>query len=105
MIQAAGGDISELLLISANILAYIKSAPDNLSILVSHVECAAFELPFIDGEKFGRAEKSSHGYSFIPILEGMILNHKINLKDSGIEKIGIVDFIKSLFSRAAFPPP
>jgi DEAD/DEAH box helicase domain-containing protein len=30
--------------------------PDNLSILVSHVECAAFELPFEDGEKFGRAE-------------------------------------------------
>ena len=27
--------------------------PDNLSILVSHVECAAFELPFLDGEKFG----------------------------------------------------
>ncbi len=27
--------------------------PDNLSILVSHVECAAFELPFEDGEKFG----------------------------------------------------
>jgi DEAD/DEAH box helicase domain-containing protein len=30
--------------------------PDNLSILVSHIECAAFELPFEDGEKFGRAE-------------------------------------------------
>jgi DEAD/DEAH box helicase domain-containing protein len=30
--------------------------PDNLSILVHHVECAAFELPFADGEKFGRAE-------------------------------------------------
>lgn len=30
--------------------------PDNLSILVSHVECAAFELPFTDGEKFGRIE-------------------------------------------------
>lgn len=30
--------------------------PDNLSILVSHIECAAFELPFTDGEKFGRAE-------------------------------------------------
>ena len=30
--------------------------PDNLSILVHHVECAAFELPFVDGEKFGRAE-------------------------------------------------
>ncbi|MBP7706930.1 MAG: DEAD/DEAH box helicase [Candidatus Aminicenantes bacterium] len=30
--------------------------PDNLSILVSHVGCAAFELPFGDGETFGRAE-------------------------------------------------
>ena len=30
--------------------------PDNLSILVSHIECAAFELPFTEGEKFGRAE-------------------------------------------------
>lgn len=30
--------------------------PDNLSILVSHVECAAFELPFKDGEKFGRLD-------------------------------------------------
>jgi len=29
--------------------------PDNPSILVSHVECAAFELPFEDGETFGRA--------------------------------------------------
>ncbi len=27
--------------------------PDNLSILVSHVECAAFELPFEEGETFG----------------------------------------------------
>ncbi|MFB0565062.1 MAG: DEAD/DEAH box helicase [Candidatus Aminicenantaceae bacterium] len=32
--------------------------PDNLSILVSHVECAAFELPFKDGEKFGRVDLS-----------------------------------------------
>lgn len=32
--------------------------PDNLSILVSHIECAAFELPFHDGEKFGRADIS-----------------------------------------------
>ncbi len=30
--------------------------PDNLSILVSHVECAAFELPFRDGEKFGQVK-------------------------------------------------
>ncbi|MBN1272590.1 MAG: DEAD/DEAH box helicase [Candidatus Aminicenantes bacterium] len=32
--------------------------PDNLNILVSHVECAAFELPFKDGEKFGRVDIS-----------------------------------------------
>ena len=30
--------------------------PDNLTILINHLECAAFELPFQDGEKFGRAE-------------------------------------------------
>ena len=30
--------------------------PDNLSILVSHIECAAFELPLTEGEKFGRVE-------------------------------------------------
>lgn len=27
--------------------------PDNLAILISHIKCAAFELPFQDGEKFG----------------------------------------------------
>src|SRR5690606_23720666 len=27
--------------------------PDNLMILVSHLKCAAFELPFTDGEAFG----------------------------------------------------
>jgi DEAD/DEAH box helicase domain-containing protein len=30
--------------------------PDNLSILINHIECAAFELPFADGEKFGSVE-------------------------------------------------
>lgn len=30
--------------------------PDNLSILVNHIQCAAFELPFEDGEKFGSVE-------------------------------------------------
>ncbi len=30
--------------------------PDNLSIFVSHIECAAFELPFVEGEKFGSQE-------------------------------------------------
>lgn len=30
--------------------------PDNLSILVSHIECATFELPFAEKDKFGRVE-------------------------------------------------
>jgi DEAD/DEAH box helicase domain-containing protein len=30
--------------------------PDNLSILISHIDCASFELPFVDGEKFGQAD-------------------------------------------------
>lgn len=30
--------------------------PDNLLILLSHIQCAAFELPFDDGERFGRED-------------------------------------------------
>ncbi len=30
--------------------------PDNVAILVSHLKCAAFELPLEEGESFGRAE-------------------------------------------------
>lgn len=30
--------------------------PDNLSILISHIKCAAFELPFVPGENFGSEE-------------------------------------------------
>lgn len=30
--------------------------PDNLSILVEHIKCAAFELPFVEGEKFSRED-------------------------------------------------
>jgi DEAD/DEAH box helicase domain-containing protein len=32
--------------------------PDNLLILLSHIQCAAFELPFSDGERFGREDLS-----------------------------------------------
>jgi DEAD/DEAH box helicase domain-containing protein len=32
--------------------------PDNLAILLSHIKCAAFELPLAEGELFGRAEVS-----------------------------------------------
>jgi len=30
--------------------------PDNLLILLSHIQCAAFELPFGEGERFGRED-------------------------------------------------
>lgn len=30
--------------------------PDNLAIMADHLKCAAFELPFEDGEKFGTAD-------------------------------------------------
>ena len=30
--------------------------PDNLLILLSHIQCASFELPFKDGESFGRED-------------------------------------------------
>jgi DEAD/DEAH box helicase domain-containing protein len=30
--------------------------PDNLSILISHIECSAFELPFLEGERFGQVD-------------------------------------------------
>jgi len=30
--------------------------PDNLLILLSHIQCASFELPFADGDRFGRED-------------------------------------------------
>ena len=32
--------------------------PDNLLVLLSHIQCAAFELPFRDGDRFGREDLS-----------------------------------------------
>lgn len=32
--------------------------PDNLEILISHLKCAAFELPITDGEKFGKHDST-----------------------------------------------
>lgn len=34
----------------------VRINPDNLMILVDHIKCAAYELPFKKGEKFGNAE-------------------------------------------------
>ncbi len=46
--------------------------PDNLTILINHIECAAFELPFQDGEMFGRAEIAE---ILIYLEEEKILHH------------------------------
>ncbi|HSF14494.1 MAG TPA: DEAD/DEAH box helicase [Vicinamibacteria bacterium] len=46
--------------------------PDNLSILVDHVKCAAFELPFRDGERFG-GEDLAEILSFLE--EHEVLHH------------------------------
>lgn len=46
--------------------------PDNLFILYSHMKCAAFELPFEDGEKFG-VETTSEILSFME--EAKLLRH------------------------------
>lgn len=34
---------------------HARIAPDNLGVLAAHVACAAFELPFVSGEKLGNA--------------------------------------------------
>jgi DEAD/DEAH box helicase domain-containing protein len=77
--------------------------PDNLIILLSHIKCAAFELPFVDGEKFGPD-------TFIEILqfleEERILRHvggkwhwmceafpaeQISLRTASTDNVVIVD--------------
>ncbi|MGH9320415.1 MAG: DEAD/DEAH box helicase, partial [Vicinamibacteria bacterium] len=46
--------------------------PDNLSILVDHIKCASFELPFQDGETFG-SENLNEILSFLQ--EHNVLHH------------------------------
>lgn len=46
--------------------------PDNLPILISHLKCAAFELPFTDGEQFG-VETTGEILEFL--AEERILHH------------------------------
>jgi DEAD/DEAH box helicase domain-containing protein len=46
--------------------------PDNLLILISHLKCAAFELPFADGEQFG---VGTTGEMLAYLEEEQILRH------------------------------
>ncbi|MGB9812492.1 MAG: DEAD/DEAH box helicase [Thermovenabulum sp.] len=77
--------------------------PDNLYILVSHIKCAAFELPFEDGEKFGNAPTQE----FLKFLEGEgILRHvggrwhwmseafpaeEVSLRSASMENFVVID--------------
>ncbi len=47
--------------------------PDNLYILLSHFKCAAFELPFEDGDSFGNAPGSAELLDYLD--EAGILHH------------------------------
>ena len=47
--------------------------PDNLYILLSHFKCAAFELPFEDGDSFGNAPAPEEYLGFLE--ESHILHH------------------------------
>jgi len=49
--------------------------PDNLLILLGHIRCAAFELPFRAGEAFGRVEAARLG-EFLGFLEEAGLLHR-----------------------------
>ena len=53
--------------------------PDNLHILVDHIKCAAFELPFRQGEQFGRHDLQE----ILTILSERGLVHRTGATDRG----------------------
>ncbi|MGE5484519.1 MAG: DEAD/DEAH box helicase [Ignavibacteriales bacterium] len=52
--------------------------PDNLYILLSHLKCAAFELPFEDGEAFGSVAPATTASALEYLGEQNILHHSRN---------------------------
>ena len=86
--------------------------PDNLYILLSHIKCAAFELPFQDGEAFGNVEGTAQFLEFL--TEGGILRHvgsryhwsaeefpasEINLRSATAENFVIIDISDAAHHR------
>ncbi|NCB36886.1 MAG: hypothetical protein EOM58_12700 [Clostridia bacterium] len=47
--------------------------PDNLYVLLSHIKCSAYELPFEDGETFGNVRDTAQYLTFL--AESGILRH------------------------------
>ena len=80
--------------------------PDNLLILLSHIQCASFELPFKDGERFGREDlREILGY----LEEKGVLHHtgqhwywtrdaypaeKVSLRSASEENFVVIDTTK-----------
>ena len=46
--------------------------PDNVAIVVSHIQCAAFELPFAPGEQFGRFPHTHEVLHFLAEEQGIL---------------------------------
>jgi DEAD/DEAH box helicase domain-containing protein len=53
--------------------------PDNLYILMSHLQCAAFELPFRDGEAFGTLPESESRAMLAYLEESLVVRHAGNM--------------------------
>jgi DEAD/DEAH box helicase domain-containing protein len=81
--------------------------PDNLPIMISHLKCAAFELPFTDGERFG-VETTGEILEFL--AEEQILHHtgerwfwmrdnfpadEISLRSASSENFVIIDITQT----------
>ncbi len=49
--------------------------PDNLYILMSHLQCAAFELPFRDGESFGTLPATEAAAMLAYLEESLVVRH------------------------------
>jgi DEAD/DEAH box helicase domain-containing protein len=78
--------------------------PDNLLILLAHLKCAAFELPFADGERFGRAVETRELLEYL--AEAGFVHHagdawywlanaypaeEISLRSAGPDRVLILD--------------
>jgi DEAD/DEAH box helicase domain-containing protein len=86
--------------------------PDNLYILLSHVKCAAYELPFEDGETFGNVKDTTEFLDFL--AESGILRHvsgkyhwsaedfpasEISLRSASAENFVIIDITNPAHHR------
>jgi hypothetical protein len=59
--------------------------PDNLSVLLDHIKCAAFELPFRDGENFGN-ENLSEILSYLETVAAA--SDRVSIEDAGLSTLG-----------------